>query len=103
MVDATELICSEPLSPILLAHSTSPLRLDFIIKPSEYAKELLLSKTNLIPYQIVGHTPITMIVPDEDIIFIDSHSTHPQGFNIGDKSYLFWNENRFEILNFIDL
>ena len=67
------------------------------------AKELLLSKTNLIPYQIVGHTPITMIVPDEDIIFIDSHSTHPQGFNIGDKSYLFWNENKFEVLNIVDL
>ena len=66
------------------------------------SRELLKCKDPIIPYQIVGHTPVPEILniesDDYNYIFIDTHSTYRDGRNIGDKSYLFWNENKFEIL-----
>lgn len=56
----------------------------------------------LIPNQIVGHTPAQTIchfVTDtEELYCIDTHSTYRDGSSYGDKSYLMWDENKFEIL-----
>lgn len=51
----------------------------------------------IIPYQIVGHTPVKTIINENGIYFIDTHSTYPSGENFGDKSYLVWNENKFDV------
>lgn len=51
-----------------------------------------------IPYQIVGHTPIKSIKEIDGIYYIDTHSTYRDGRPYGDKSYLIWNENKFEIV-----
>lgn len=54
----------------------------------------------LLPYQIIGHSPVSTITKLEDTdqlqYFIDTHSTYSDGRNIGDKSYLMWNEDHFE-------
>lgn len=52
----------------------------------------------LIPYQIVGHTPVKTIIEENGIYFIDTHSTYQDGSEYGDKSYLMWNEDKFEII-----
>lgn len=52
----------------------------------------------LIPHQIVGHTPVKHIIENNGIYFIDTHSTYQDGTEYGDKSYLMWNENRFEVV-----
>lgn len=52
----------------------------------------------IIPYQIIGHTPVRSIEQVQDKYFIDTHSTYNNGEHIGDKSYLIWNEDRFEIV-----
>lgn len=56
----------------------------------------------LIPYQIVGHTPVTTVsnISSENgiLYFVDTHSTYRDGRNIGDKSYLMWNEDEFQIV-----
>ena len=52
----------------------------------------------IIPYQIVGHTPVKTIVKENGIYFIDTHSTYRDGSEYGDKSYLMWNEDKFEII-----
>lgn len=55
----------------------------------------------IIPYQIIGHTPVqtisTISSPEGMLYFIDTHSTYRDGRNIGDKSYLIWNDNEFII------
>lgn len=53
----------------------------------------------IIPYQIIGHTPVTHIDLNNDFIFIDTHSTYRDGTPFGDKSYLGWINNKFVILN----
>lgn len=54
----------------------------------------------LIPYQIIGHTPVKSITISKDdnheFIFIDTHSTYRNGEPYGNKSYLLWNESKFE-------
>lgn len=52
----------------------------------------------IIPNQIVGHTPVTGIDIDSNLKFIDTHSTYRDEDNIGDKSYLIWNEDKFEVI-----
>ena len=55
----------------------------------------------IIPYQIIGHTPVqtisTISSPEGMLYFIDTHSTYRDGRNIGDKSYLIWNDNEFTV------
>lgn len=58
-------------------------------------QELLLSNTKIMPLQIVGHTPVQTINTNENIKFIDTHSTYRDGTPFGDKSYLIWNEKEF--------
>lgn len=57
-------------------------------------------KPPIIPYQIMGHTPVKEITYDKDdlhtFIFIDTHSTYRDGSEYGNKSYLIWNENQFK-------
>ena len=51
----------------------------------------------LIPYQIVGHTPVQHIQSYNGIYFIDTHSTYQDGSEYGDKSYvhlLSYNQNQ---------
>lgn len=52
----------------------------------------------IIPHQIVGHTPVQTIIERDNIYFIDTHSTYQDGSEYGDKSYLIWNTNQFEIV-----
>lgn len=52
----------------------------------------------IIKHQIMGHTPVTTCRKLDDFIFIDTHSTYRDGREYGDKSYLMWNEDNFEIL-----
>ena len=52
----------------------------------------------LIPYQIVGHTPVKTVTEKYSIYYIDTHSTYSDGTEYGDKSYLIWNEDKFEII-----
>lgn len=59
-------------------------------------------------YQIIGHSPVQQIInyknedylgnSNYDYYFIDTHSTYRDGSAYGDKSYLMWNGNKFEIL-----
>ena len=59
-------------------------------------------------YQIIGHSPVKQITNYKnddhlgnlkyDYWFIDTHSTYRDGTVYGDKSYLMWNEDKFEIL-----
>lgn len=54
-------------------------------------------------YQIIGHSPVKHItnyskVDKYDYWFIDTHSTYKDGSEYGDKSYLIWLEDRFEIV-----
>ena len=59
-------------------------------------------------YQIIGHSPVKQITnyKNDDYLdnlkydywFIDTHSTYRDGTAYGDKSYLIWNEDKFEIL-----
>ena len=55
----------------------------------------------LIPYQIIGHTPVTTVSNisnnNLDLYFIDTHSTYRDGYNIGDKTYLVWDDDKFVI------
>ena len=57
-----------------------------------------MTQVPLIPYQIVGHTPVRHIENENGIYFIDTHSTYRDGAEFGDKSYLMWNEDKFEII-----
>lgn len=61
-----------------------------------------LMEQYLIPYQIIGHTPVTTIsnISSENgmLYFIDTHSTYRDGRPIGDKSYLMWDENKFTVV-----
>lgn len=56
----------------------------------------------IIPYQIIGHTPVNTISKVSNgknmLYFIDTHSTYSNGKNIGDKSYLMWNNSEFKII-----
>lgn len=58
--------------------------------------------TPLIPYQIIGHTPVSTITFDEttdsQYVYVDTHSTYRNGDPFGDKSYLMWNKDKFEII-----
>lgn len=64
--------------------------------------------TNENKHQIIGHSPVKQITnyKDDDnsgnlkydYWFIDTHSTYSDGTPYGNKSYLMWNENKFEIL-----
>lgn len=60
------------------------------------------SENLVIPYQIVGHSPIKTIssanTKDNEVWFIDTHSTYRDGSEFGDKSYLMWDDTKFEIL-----
>ena len=64
--------------------------------------ELTTQEYPLIPYQIIGHSPtstISNITGDRfSYYFIDTHSTYRDGTEFGDKSYLMWNEDKFEII-----
>lgn len=55
----------------------------------------------LIPYQIMGHTPVQTVSNisgnNLDLYFVDTHSTYRDGTNIGDKTYLVWNDDKFVI------
>lgn len=61
-----------------------------------------MAEKYLIPYQIIGHTPVTTVsnISSENgvLYFIDTHSTYRDGRNIGDKSYLIWNDDKFQIV-----
>lgn len=61
-----------------------------------------MTEEYLIPYQIIGHTPVTTVSNisgnNLDLYFIDTHSTYRDGRNIGDKSYLVWDEDKFTIV-----
>lgn len=48
--------------------------------------------------QIIGHTPVPNIDLDNNLIFIDTHSTYRDERPYGDKSYLAFIKNKFEIL-----
>lgn len=54
-------------------------------------------------YQIIGHSPVKSVANyntgNADYYFIDTHSTYMDGSEYGDKSYLTWNEDKFEIIN----
>lgn len=50
----------------------------------------------LLKYQIIGHSPVLEINLAYHFKFIDTHSTYRDGREFGDKSYLMWNENKFE-------
>lgn len=57
----------------------------------------------VIPYQIVGHSPVktaTRILPknNEELWFLDTHSTYRDGSEFGDKSYLVWDEVEFKVV-----
>lgn len=52
----------------------------------------------IVPYQIVGHTPVKTVVKGGNIFFIDTHSTYRDGSEYGDKSYLVWGDNEFKIV-----
>ena len=60
-----------------------------------------MAEEYLIPYQIIGHTPVTTVSNisgnNLDLYFIDTHSTYRDGYNIGDKTYLVWDEDKFVI------
>lgn len=55
----------------------------------------------LIPYQIIGHSPVSTIGNmsgvDMMFYFVDTHSTYRDGTPYGDNSYLIWNEDKFEV------
>ena len=55
----------------------------------------------ILPYQIIGHTPVQTVSNisgnNLDLYFIDTHSTYRDGTNIGDKTYLVWNDDKFVI------
>lgn len=66
-------------------------------------KELMYhDDTLLLPYQIIGHTPVQVISnyvsQKEELYFIDVHSTYRDERPYGDKTYLMWNETQFEII-----
>lgn len=54
-------------------------------------------KEPIIPYQIIGHTPVKFINIIDNFKFIDTHSTYRDGSEYGDKSYLIWNDGEFII------
>lgn len=54
-------------------------------------------KEPIIPYQIIGHTPVKFINIIDNFKFIDTHSTYRDGSEYGDKSYLIWNGGEFII------
>lgn len=60
-----------------------------------------LKEDLIIPYQIVGHSVVDNIKTRQNskecVYFIDTHSTYPDGSKYGDKSYLMWDEDKFEI------
>lgn len=55
----------------------------------------------ILPYQIMGHTPVQTVSNisgnNLDLYFVDTHSTYRDGTNIGDKTYLVWNDDKFVI------
>lgn len=55
----------------------------------------------ILPYQIMGHTPVQTVSNisgnNLDLYFVDTHSTYRDGHNIGDKTYLVWNDDKFVI------
>ena len=63
-------------------------------------------KEPIIKYQIIGHSPVKTVehitpvdnIGNYDFIFIDTHSTYKDGTLFGDKSYLIWDEDKFEIV-----
>lgn len=68
-------------------------------------REHILFNTQLeepiVPNQIIGHSPVKEINLHPDygnFIFIDTHSTYRDGSQYGDRSYLMWNEDHFEVV-----
>lgn len=56
-----------------------------------------------IPNQIVGHCPVKTITNLKynnmcDLWYTDTHSTYSDGTEYGDKSYLLWHNDKFEIV-----
>ena len=51
----------------------------------------------IVPYQIVGHTPVPNIQIIDNIIYCDTHSTYQDDTAYGDKSYLIWEDKGFII------
>lgn len=49
----------------------------------------------ILPYQIIGHTPVESVTFNDSFIFIDTHSTYRDGTPYGNKTYLVWDENKF--------
>lgn len=67
------------------------------------ARELIHNREELLlPNQIVGHSPVKTIKyitsDTNNLYFIDTHSTYRNGEPYGDKSYLIWNTDKFEIV-----
>ena len=64
-------------------------------------REFILSHADrpIVKNQIIGHTLVPNIKIVDNCYFIDTHSTHPDGRQYGDKSYLVWDENNFIIEN----
>lgn len=65
-------------------------------------RELIHNREELLlPNQIVGHSPVKTIKyitsDTNNLYFIDTHSTYRNGEPYGDKSYLIWNTDKFEI------
>jgi predicted MPP superfamily phosphohydrolase len=52
----------------------------------------------IISYQIIGHSTVKNIDINNDYIFIDTHSTYSNGNLYGDKSYLIWDDDKFEVV-----
>ena len=57
----------------------------------------------IIPNQIVGHSPVQTISnlsSEEGIIyFCDTHSTYRDGSKYGDKTYLIFDEDKFNVVH----
>lgn len=64
--------------------------------------DLTLREKLIIPYQIMGHSPVQSVCnavgESFEIFFTDTHSTYRDGSQFGDKSYLMWNETEFTVL-----
>ena len=68
---------------------------------ADYTEHIYYNKIEkpIVPYQIIGHTPVKTVLDENNFIFIDTHSTYRDGRPFGDKSYLMWDEDIFKIIS----
>lgn len=64
-------------------------------------QDLTLREKLIIPYQIIGHSPVqsvcNIVGENFELFFTDTHSTYRDGSPFGDKSYLMW-DGEFKVL-----